>query len=506
MSRTLTVTAPTPCRLAKCSEYGKEGDITGADGDEQEISMLSLHLLQSALVHLKTIFLQRVLDGGDLRLAGEDRRALSPLFWGAPAPPVSGVYQPAGPRPLIQQAHSQEDAVSRSTLNFTIRLDNIHCFDEADGLGSAEPYFWPVFFAIDGANFAVESGAGLIGSPRIESRNGRHGNLGNDDVDAGEDVPVPEGIGLWQTTLAPIPVHDPVIAGLLGDDTLPAIAGVAVVLMEQDGWPDSIADGGYQALVNAVQLSVTQVAASFQHALHAPTKEEIDAAVAQIKDNASSTVHNQIQGAMSGWQLIWFGTFGNNDDEIGSEVFIVNSDDLAADAVIDLSRRWTGGDGDWELTGSFTGVVPCPADALGGIFADSTQVSRALGAMREFRTGPFRKLPGLGPWWLAFGAVAPTVVRLGRRNPEIRRSLEHLFAAASEALAAPDRPLANETLGHLTTVVERLSADSPTARRVFGRHALAVLPDLRGQSWNGALELIASTRPTRLSRRQTPEA
>lgn len=80
MSRTLTVTAPTPCRLAKCSEYGKEGDITGADGDEQEISMLSLHLLQSALVHLNTIFLQRVLDGGDFTLAGEDRRALSPLF------------------------------------------------------------------------------------------------------------------------------------------------------------------------------------------------------------------------------------------------------------------------------------------------------------------------------------------------------------------------------------------------------------------------------------------
>jgi hypothetical protein len=43
--------------------------------------MLCLHLLQSALVHINTIFLQRVLDDGDLTLAGEDRRALSPLFW-----------------------------------------------------------------------------------------------------------------------------------------------------------------------------------------------------------------------------------------------------------------------------------------------------------------------------------------------------------------------------------------------------------------------------------------
>jgi TnpA family transposase len=61
--------------------YGKEGELTGADRDEQEISMLCLHLLQSALVHLNTIFLQRILDDGDLILAAEDRRALSPLFW-----------------------------------------------------------------------------------------------------------------------------------------------------------------------------------------------------------------------------------------------------------------------------------------------------------------------------------------------------------------------------------------------------------------------------------------
>lgn len=61
--------------------YGKEGELTGPDRDEQEISMLCLHLLQSSLVHLNTIFLQRILDDGNLILAAEDRRALSPLFW-----------------------------------------------------------------------------------------------------------------------------------------------------------------------------------------------------------------------------------------------------------------------------------------------------------------------------------------------------------------------------------------------------------------------------------------
>jgi hypothetical protein len=172
--------------------------------------------------------------------------------------------------------------MARPKLNLTIALENIHCYDEADGWGSAEPYMWPVFFKIDGDGYAVDTGVGLIGFPVIESRNGDHGNLGDTDVDAGDDVAVPESLGTWKTTLKPIPVNDPVIQTLIGDD-LPGICGVAAVLMEQDEWPNSLAETGYHALVNAIQLSVAQVAAGFQHATHAPTKEEIDAAFRQSR-------------------------------------------------------------------------------------------------------------------------------------------------------------------------------------------------------------------------------
>ena len=41
--------------------YGKDGDLTGADREHAEISMLALHLLQSALVHVNTLLLQAVL-------------------------------------------------------------------------------------------------------------------------------------------------------------------------------------------------------------------------------------------------------------------------------------------------------------------------------------------------------------------------------------------------------------------------------------------------------------
>jgi hypothetical protein len=51
--------------------------------EEQEISMLARHLLQSALVHINTLLVERVLrePAWASRLTDADRRALTPLFW-----------------------------------------------------------------------------------------------------------------------------------------------------------------------------------------------------------------------------------------------------------------------------------------------------------------------------------------------------------------------------------------------------------------------------------------
>jgi TnpA family transposase len=63
--------------------YGREGVLTGDDREHAEVSMLALHLLQSSLVFINTQLLQAVLRDPQwaAKLADEDRRALSPLFW-----------------------------------------------------------------------------------------------------------------------------------------------------------------------------------------------------------------------------------------------------------------------------------------------------------------------------------------------------------------------------------------------------------------------------------------
>ncbi|MEV0959117.1 MULTISPECIES: Tn3 family transposase [Streptomyces] len=63
--------------------YGKDGDLTGSAKESQEVSMLALHLLQSALVHVTPLLLQDILakEKWQMKLTDADRRALSPLFW-----------------------------------------------------------------------------------------------------------------------------------------------------------------------------------------------------------------------------------------------------------------------------------------------------------------------------------------------------------------------------------------------------------------------------------------
>ena len=61
--------------------YGKGGEFASNRLEDQEILMLSLHLLQISLVYVNTLMIQQVLAEPEWRsrLTAVDRRALSPL-------------------------------------------------------------------------------------------------------------------------------------------------------------------------------------------------------------------------------------------------------------------------------------------------------------------------------------------------------------------------------------------------------------------------------------------
>ena len=78
--------------------YGSAGTIPGSDKEHQEVSMLCLHLLQSALVFINTLLVQSVLkdEKWEARLTAADKRGLSPLFW-SQRQPLRDHRHPDGP-------------------------------------------------------------------------------------------------------------------------------------------------------------------------------------------------------------------------------------------------------------------------------------------------------------------------------------------------------------------------------------------------------------------------
>ena len=63
--------------------YGKDSELTGEDREDQEISMLAMHLLQSSLVLVNTLIIQQILSEPQWagRLTDRDKKAITALIW-----------------------------------------------------------------------------------------------------------------------------------------------------------------------------------------------------------------------------------------------------------------------------------------------------------------------------------------------------------------------------------------------------------------------------------------
>ena len=231
-------------------------------------------------------------------------------------------------------------------LNIEFKLDRIHCHDEGDGPGNAEPYLWTVFFKVDGDTAVINtddlSHVFLQGAPTVVTTPGNHGNLGTSDVDEDDDVGIPAIIGEYRTIMKPIPLTTPV----LGKSEVGGMIGCIVVLMEEDNTSDSDVARGHERLDSTVRDKLAELLGTLSISNPEPTQEDID----RMTDQIGSTVKDAIKDGVS--VVEWFFGFGNMDDQIGSAVFRFSHSELetAGGGTIPFSRRWKN-EGDWELFG-----------------------------------------------------------------------------------------------------------------------------------------------------------
>lgn len=234
-------------------------------------------------------------------------------------------------------------------LNIEFKLERIHCHDEGDGPGNAEPYLWTVFFKVDGDTVVVNSDGPAApfvqGPPTVVTTPGNHGNLGTSDVDEGDDVAIPAIIGEWHTVMKPIPLTTP----LLGMSEVGGMIGCVVVLMEEDNTSDSDIQRGHEALDSNVRDKLAAVLGTLSIGHTEPTDEEIAAMSDQIGDAVKSAIGDGVS------VIEWIAAFGNMDDQIGSAVFRFSQKQLedTHGAPIPFRRRWDN-EGDWELFGHIT--------------------------------------------------------------------------------------------------------------------------------------------------------
>jgi len=233
-------------------------------------------------------------------------------------------------------------------LQLKFNLGTLHCTDEGDGLGDAEPYLWTVFFKIDGDTTAIKPVNGILhlqGNATVVGTPGNHGNLGVQEVDAGQTVSIPKAIGQFETTLTPIPIAGTAL-------TVDGVAGVVAILMEADATPDDAIASGHSALNKALADNLNKLIPTMGLSKQTVTDDDVKA----LEQKIVNAVTSAIAADVNVWDAIGACFSGNcQDDQIGTAKFFFTHTqfDQSVGTPIPLKKHWAN-EGDWTLNGSIT--------------------------------------------------------------------------------------------------------------------------------------------------------
>jgi len=386
--------------------------------------------------------------------------------------------------------------MARKVIKVNLELDRIHCHDEGDGWGSAEPYLWTVFFKVDGDTVAVTESLTLSGTPTTQFTPGSHGNLGTTDVDEGDDITIPAAIGEWETYLKPIPV--PASLSALVED-FGGVVGVVAVLMEEDNVSDAGADAGHSALNNAVRDAIQQIISTRSISNQDVTEDEINGFTASIQ----SQVKDAIVSEQNFFENLWSAL--NPDDTIGVKVWLWSHDDIKDGGVFNFSHRWKN-EGDWEIFGHLNSTPLCPANALKDFLKGKTKGSSASAAsemasefdlepMRHFRDGEYRNMPGLARWFALAEHHTSRLIPLLLAQPALRESARKMLEWGNLIVQQPDASLSAEHAEHAEKLLNALSVHRNRKARIDARRAFLVLKAVRGKTNREAMRFLSELAP-----------
>ncbi|MFT3947574.1 MAG: hypothetical protein QM763_11450 [Agriterribacter sp.] len=400
----------------------------------------------------------------------------------------------------------------RNNLNVTFNFDRLKCYDEADGWGSAEPYMWTIFFKIDGTTCRLNDSLMLEGTATIFTTPGSHGNLGDNDVDAGDTVSVPSAIGEKSMVLTPIPVPDSVKQ--VGIDDVTAIAGCIVVLMEEDNVTDDGADSGHSALNAAVQDALNSIIPT----LGVSNQQISDDDIKKMADAIQSKVEDAVKNQQNIFENIW--SWLNPDDTIGTKVWKFSGDDLLSNNPVALQERWQKvwhpvplgsfqypgywiNNGDWELFGNITTseIPSCPADVVNDLFENlfgKLSSKATMDAMYRFRDTEMKNYRGLDKWWQIAKSNSGHL-KTALNNHETAEAAVSLFKDIPEMLTNKQKPISELQFSNIEKILKQISIINISNRnsRKYINRSIDALHHMKGKTIGEIFKILSKVPPTR---------
>jgi len=341
--------------------------------------------------------------------------------------------------------------MARVPLQVEMKFHNLHCHLEGDNSGASEAYLWTVYFKFDGNTVFMNDLYKLEGTCTLFPTPGSHGNLGDNHIGKGEDIPVPAAIGEYRTTLNPIPVT-PGAREDLGIEDVGGVVGVVCVLMEENWVSDAGAEAGHVAVNNFVRQAIDELIPTLGAANQEVTDDQITELTAGAADRVAAAIEDA-QGPVANLFSWYF-----PDVVLGIKVFTFTHDAFAGtseplgDAFHDMQHRFEYFAihplfgpvpiliADFELFGEVQGIQPCPVAATSSLlqsqgFMSAEDARDFTNAAHEFRRRVLAGDGGLGAWWSLAQRNTASMARVMRSHPgEVERAAPAGFAELALAL------------------------------------------------------------------------